>query len=593
LDVATWIWIVFSAALLAVLLVDVLVFHRSAGEVGLREAGAWTAVWLALAVGFAGVVWAWQGGGRATEFLTGYVVERSLSIDNVFVLAVIFAYFGVPPAYRYRALLWGVLGALVLRVAFIAVGAVALERFAWTVYVLGAFLIATGVRLAVREVEAHPDRNVVLRLLRRVVPMTGRFHGQRLLARVHGRRLATPMLAVLVAVATTDAAFAADSVPAIFAVTDEPFLVFAANAFSVLGMLALYFLVAGLLGRFRFLRPALAAILVFVGVKLAATDLYHLPAGVSLAAIIAILGAAVAASLLDERRRGTRIPDFGPSTRQEVTSMHDRFDTILVGVDGSAVSLAALSQARRLLAPGGRLVALTVSEDRLAVHAGFAAPRVAAELEEAAAAARERAGWILHGVPDAEARVAHGRPAEVLLATADQLGADLVAVGSRGHRRGPALVVGTVVSEVLHRSRTSVLVARGQVDAELERLVVGVDGSPESLEALAVAGALAGTTGARVRVLTARGADVDADRLADAGDLDRSDANPVDALVAAAEDADLVLLGSHGKHGVATLRSVGERVAHRAACSVLVVRGTKESVPRTMFGQPRELAANT
>jgi tellurite resistance protein TerC len=575
---------------LSVLLVDVLVFHRSAGTVGLREAGAWTAVWLALAVGFAGVVWAWQGGGPATEFLTGYVVERSLSIDNVFVLAVIFTYFAVPPAYRYRALLWGVLGALVLRVAFIAAGAVALERFAWTVYVLGAFLIATGIRLAVRDVEPRPDRNVVLRILRRVVPMTDGFHGQRLLARVDGRVLATPMLAVLVAVATTDAAFAADSVPAIFAVTDDAFLVFAANAFSVLGMLALYFLVAGLLGRFRYLRPALAGILVFVGVKMAAADLYHVPAGVSLAAILAILGTAIAASLLDERRRAVRVPDFGPSTRQEVTSMHDRFDTTLVGVDGSDVSLAALAQARRLLAPGGRLVALTVCEDRLAVHAGFSAPHVAAELEEAATRARDRARWILDGVPYAEARIAHGRPAERLLEEARELGADLVAVGSREHRRGPALVVGTVVSEVLHRSPTSVLVARRPGDAELERLVVGVDGSPESLEALAVAGALAGATGARVRVLTARGAAVDPDRIADADDLARSDAAPVDALVEAAEDADLVLVGSHGRHGFASLGSVGERVAHRAASSVLVVRGAKEAVPREALDPGRMLA---
>jgi TerC family integral membrane protein len=302
LDVPVWIWIVFSVAVVAVLLVDVLVFHREAREVQLREAAAWTAVWLALPVGFAGVVWAWRGGGAATGYLAGYLIERSLSVDNVFVLAVIFAYFAVPPAYRHRALLFGVLGALVLRAGFIAGGAVALERFAWTVYVLGAFLIATGLRLAVREVESRPDRNVVLRLLRRVVPMTQRFQGQRFFVRIEGRLLATPMLAVLVAVDTTDVAFAADSVPAIFAVTADPFLVFAANAFSVLGMLALYFLLAGMLGRFRFLRPALAAILVFVGVKMAASELFHVAVPLSLALIVVILTAATAASLLDERR---------------------------------------------------------------------------------------------------------------------------------------------------------------------------------------------------------------------------------------------------------------------------------------------------
>ena len=308
MDVALWIWVAFSVGVVAILLLDLVVSHRRPGDVGLREAAGWSVVWLALAVAFAGVVWAWRGGEAATEYLTGYLVERSLSIDNVFVLAVIFAYFAVPTGYRHRALVFGVIGALVLRAAFIAAGAVALERFAWTAFLLGAFLIATGVRLAVREVEAHPERNVVLRLFRRVVPMTRRFHGQRFLVRSERRVLATPMLAVLIAVATTDVAFAADSVPAIFAITDDAFLVFAANAFSVLGMLALYFLLAGMLGRFRFLRPALAAILVFVGVKLAASDLVHVPVALSLAAIVGILALATAASVVDERRSSRHPP---------------------------------------------------------------------------------------------------------------------------------------------------------------------------------------------------------------------------------------------------------------------------------------------
>ena len=308
MEVALWIWALFAVGVLAVLLADLLVFHRRAHEVALREAGIWTAVWLALAVGFAGVVWVWRGGEAATEYLTGYLIERSLSIDNIFVLAVIFTYFAVPPQYRHRALLWGVLGALVLRAGFIAGGAVALERFAWTVYVLGVFLIATGLRLTVREVEAQPDKNVVLRLVRRVVPMTEHFHGQRFFVRIERRLSATPMVAVLVAVATTDVAFAADSVPAIFAVTDDAFLVFAANAFSVLGMLALYFLLAGAIGRFRYLRPALAAILVFVGAKMAASDLYHVPVALSLAVIVSILAAAIALSLRQELRTVAAAP---------------------------------------------------------------------------------------------------------------------------------------------------------------------------------------------------------------------------------------------------------------------------------------------
>jgi TerC family integral membrane protein len=300
------VWIVFSAAVLAVLLVDLLVFHRGAVEVRVLEAAAWTAAWLALAVAFAGVVWAWHGSRAASEYLTGYVIERSLSIDNVFVLAVLFTYFGVPSVYRHRALLWGVVGALVLRVVFILVGAAALEAFSWMIYVLGTFLILTGVRLAVRDVEAHPDRNLVVRGFRRLIPMTSAFHGQRFFVRVDGRSMATPMLVVLVAVASTDVAFAADSVPAIFAVTDDAFLVFAANAFSVLGMLALYFLLAGMLNRLRYLRPALAGILVFVGIKMSAAELYQLPAIVSLAVIVSILAAAVVASVLREHRENAK-----------------------------------------------------------------------------------------------------------------------------------------------------------------------------------------------------------------------------------------------------------------------------------------------
>jgi tellurite resistance protein TerC len=301
LDVSLWIWVALAGAVGAVLLVDLLLFHRSPQEVSIRQAAAWSVVWFTLAIGFAGVVWAWLGAHAATEYLTGYIVERSLSIDNIFVFAVILTYFAVPTAYRHRALVWGVLGALGLRVLFIAGGAVALQRVAWTIYVMGGFLIATGIRLAISEIEADPDRNVALRLVRHLVPMTRRFHGQRVFVRRRAL-LATPMLAVLVAIATTDLVFAADSVPAIYAVTSDPFLVFAANAFSVLGMVALYFLLAGMMRRFRLLRPALAVILVFVGVKMAIADVYEIPIAASLLVIVGALAAASIGSLLFERR---------------------------------------------------------------------------------------------------------------------------------------------------------------------------------------------------------------------------------------------------------------------------------------------------
>src|SRR5262245_14733064 len=309
--VAAWVWIVFAAAVLAVLLVDLVVFHRRPQKVRLREAAAWTLVWVVLALGFTGLVWAWRGGSPATEYLTGYVIERSLSLDNVFVLAVILTYFAVPAEARHRALVWGVIGALVLRAGFIVGGAAALERFAWTLYVLGGLLVVMGLRLAIHEVETHPDRNLVVRALRRIVPMTTRFHGQRFFVRAHEKTMATPMLAVLVAIASTDVAFAADSVPAIFAVTDDAFLVFAANAFSVLGMLALYCLLAGMLDSFRYLRPGLAAVLVFVGIKMSLAHAYAVPTPLSLAAIVSILAAAVTASLLHERSRRERTRTTG------------------------------------------------------------------------------------------------------------------------------------------------------------------------------------------------------------------------------------------------------------------------------------------
>jgi TerC family integral membrane protein len=294
---AWWMWLGVAGAVALFLVLDLALFHRDPDEVRTRDAVAWSVVWLVLGLGFAGVVWWLQDSVAAKEYVTGYVIERSLSLDNLFVLAVLLGYFAVPGAYRHRALLWGIVAALVLRTAFIAAGAVALERVSWMAYVLGAFLVLTGVRLARRTIEVHPGRNRVVGLVRRVVPMTAGYHGQRLVVRVAGRRRATPMVVVLVAVATTDVAFATDSIPAIYAVTDDPFLVFAANAFSVLGMLALYFLLADLIVRFRYLRSALAAILVFVGAKMAAADLVPVPITVSLAVVAGILVCAVVASL--------------------------------------------------------------------------------------------------------------------------------------------------------------------------------------------------------------------------------------------------------------------------------------------------------
>jgi tellurite resistance protein TerC len=305
-EVDLWIWATFVAFILGMLAIDLFVFHRDAHVVSAKESAAWSAVWVALGLSFGVVIWAWQGPDLAGEYLAGYLIEKSLSVDNIFVFALIFGYFAVPPKYQHRVLFWGVLGALILRAIFIAAGATLLETFSWTIYVFGALLVFTGVRMAVhKDVEVHPERNPVLRLLRRVIPSTDEFHGQRFWIREAGRWVATPMFAVLIIVETTDVVFAVDSIPAIFAVTEETFLVFTSNAFAILGLRALYFLLADMIGRFSYLKLGLAAILVFVGAKMLVSDLYHMPIWLSLTVIAAALLVSIVASL----RRSTPAVD--------------------------------------------------------------------------------------------------------------------------------------------------------------------------------------------------------------------------------------------------------------------------------------------
>jgi tellurite resistance protein TerC len=304
MDVPIWAWAATVAVIVSMLLLDLFVFHRHAHEVSMREAAVTSAVWITLGLSFAGVVALVWGGTAAGEYLAGYLIEKSLSVDNIFVFALLLSYFAVPKENQHRVLFWGVLGALVFRAIFIAAGATLLETFSWTIYVFGAFLVLTGVKMARHDGgEVHPDRNPVLRAVRRLVPLTPEYHGQRFFVKDGARRLATPMLAVLVAIETTDVLFAVDSIPAIFAVTDEPFLVFTSNAFAILGLRALYFLLAGMMSRFVYLKLGLAAVLVFVGAKMLAAGVYHLPVWVSLLVIAGILATSVVASL-----RATRAP---------------------------------------------------------------------------------------------------------------------------------------------------------------------------------------------------------------------------------------------------------------------------------------------
>jgi tellurite resistance protein TerC len=297
------LWVGFNLLILLLLALDLGVFHRKAHAVSVKEAAAWSAVWVALALAFNALLWWLRGPEPAVQFLTGYLIEKSLSIDNIFVFALIFGYFAVPSEYQHRVLFWGILGALLMRAGFILGGAALLDRFHWVIYVFGAFLILTGIKMALhRGAELHPERNPVLRLARRWLPVTPEYRRDRLFAREGGRWLATPLFLVLLMIESTDLVFAVDSIPAIFAVTDDPFLVYTSNVFAVLGLRSLYFLLAGVMGKFAYLKLGLSAVLVFVGVKMSLVEVYKVPALVSLLVIAALLAVAVGASLLKSRR---------------------------------------------------------------------------------------------------------------------------------------------------------------------------------------------------------------------------------------------------------------------------------------------------
>jgi tellurite resistance protein TerC len=304
MDVPLWGWAAVLAVILAMLAID-LFAHRREHVVSVREAAVWSAIWVSLGLGFGVVVWSVYGAQAGGEYFAGYLIEKSLAVDNVFVFALIFSYFAVPRQYQHRVLFYGVLGALVFRAIFIAGGVALLDRFHWILYVFGAFLVITGWRMfRHRNEESDPGRNPVLRLVRRFVPTTDEYHGQKFWVRKAGKWVATPLFVVLVLVETTDIVFAVDSIPAIFAVTQEPFLVFTSNAFAILGLRAMYFLLADLMHRFVYLKVGLAAILVFVGVKMLLLDVYKVPIGLSLAVIATLITVSVALSLRATRNAG-------------------------------------------------------------------------------------------------------------------------------------------------------------------------------------------------------------------------------------------------------------------------------------------------
>jgi tellurite resistance protein TerC len=305
LDTSVAAWALLGAVVVVLLAVDLRVFARGGAPPGMRPALAWSAGWLVLALGFGAVLGAWQGHDAGSQYFAGYLLERSLSLDNLFVFAVILGYFAVPPAVQPKVLGWGIGLALLLRLVFILLGAALLDAFHVTFYLFGALLLYTAYRLARHEEgEIDPEHNLALRVLRRRVPMTTRYAGERLVVRDAGRRVATPLVAVFVVVATTDLLFAVDSIPAIFAVTQQPFIVFAANAFAMLGLRALYFVLAGMMDRFAYLSPGLALILAFIGAKMLLIDFWHPPMWLSLAVIAGVLAATVLLSLRVPRPLG-------------------------------------------------------------------------------------------------------------------------------------------------------------------------------------------------------------------------------------------------------------------------------------------------
>jgi tellurite resistance protein TerC len=293
------LWGVFNLFVLGMLVLDLAVFHRKAHEIRIREALLWSAFWIMLALLFNVGVYYFRGSEDALEFLTGYLLEKSLSVDNIFVFIMIFTYFRVPYVHQHKVLFWGILGALIMRAAFILLGVTLIQKFHWIIYVMGAFLIVTGFKMATqKDEEINPERNPVLRLFRRLMPVTDAYEGDRFFVRRAGRIAATPLFVVVLIVETTDVIFAVDSIPAILAITLDPFIVYTSNVFAILGLRALYFALAGVVRLFHYLPYGLSLILVFVGIKMLLVDIYKIPIGIALGTVAAILAISILASLL-------------------------------------------------------------------------------------------------------------------------------------------------------------------------------------------------------------------------------------------------------------------------------------------------------
>jgi tellurite resistance protein TerC len=303
MPVHLWAWIGFCAFVLAMLAFDLGILHRKSHEVRLREALIWSAVWIALALAFNLGVYHWQGSEKGLQFFTGYLVELSLSVDNLFVFLLVFGYFKVPAEHRHKVLFWGIVGALVMRALFIVAGVTLITRFHWITYFFGALLVASGIQMTLqRNREIRPEKNLVLKAFRRFVDVAPEYEDGHFFVRQGGRILASPLLVVLLILETTDLVFAVDSVPAVLAITPDPFIVFTSNVFAILGLRSMFFALQGVMQRFHYLHYGLSAVLVLVGVKMLLSGLYKIPTWVSLLGIVAVLSISIISSLLSERR---------------------------------------------------------------------------------------------------------------------------------------------------------------------------------------------------------------------------------------------------------------------------------------------------
>jgi tellurite resistance protein TerC len=301
-----FLWVGFNIFVLLLLALDLGVFHRGAKVIKLKESLVWSAVWIVVALLFNAMIYFWRGTDVALQFLTGYLIERSLSVDNLFVFLLIFNYFRVPSAYQYKVLFWGILGALIMRAIFIAAGVTLINMFHWMIYVFGAFLVIIAVKIAFeKETEIHPENNPVLKLFRKVMPVTNTYADDRFFIRKAGKTFATPMFIVLLVIETTDVIFAVDSIPAILAITTDPFIVYTSNVFAILGLRALYFALAGIMELFHYLNIGLAVILAFVGVKMLISNFYEIPITIALGVVILTLAASILASVMFPQQQKT------------------------------------------------------------------------------------------------------------------------------------------------------------------------------------------------------------------------------------------------------------------------------------------------